>query len=242
MEDGDPIPIASFSYWRCGRSPWRSKMKRQTLLLIAGLLVAIALTATAIDLFLPGRSFDDAGLGLGFLRRPRMERPEGPGGPGHWFSALPRASRSLAGIAALAGYGLVLSYLAPRRFKLLVNLLSGTPRELARYTVIGLAATVLLATLIFLAAMSLIAIPLVPLFSFGIAIGGMTGLVALAAAAGRRLRAWLGDNDQHTLMDLLIGLAVAMLLELVPLVGTLVLIVLGATGLGALLAAHLAEL
>jgi hypothetical protein len=219
-------------------------MSKQSILIVAALLIAVVALATALDLFAPG-----IGDGFSGLRNQFSQPPEGAGaGPRRELFALsfsraqlPRAVRSLAGIATLAGYGLLLRYLVPNRLGILARALAGTPAQLARHGLNGLALLLLIVGLILLAAISFVAALLAPLL--GVALGATmwTGTVAFAMAIGQRVRSRLGGHEHSPIADLLIGLSIFFLLGLTPYLGVPALLVAGLVGLGAAAATRFGE-
>jgi hypothetical protein len=202
--------------------------------LIVILLAAVIALATALDLFAP------VGPHARFLTI--FDLPVGgpPGQPeqqeigrGMLRAKLPRGVRAVAGVAALAGYGLLLRHLAAGRLATLARALNGAPALLARHAVNGAATLVLILSLALLAAISTIAGPLAPLLGFGLTLAALTGLVALALPVGQRLRGWAGALEPETLADQLTGLLAITLVALFPYVGTIALAMAGLIGLGA---------
>ena len=212
-------------------------MSNRTIIIIVALLAAVVALALAIDLFAPGLK-----LGLGglidpfFSRRPDESGPRDQLGPFLTQVPLPRAVRTLASIAALAGYGLLLRYLVPARLATLVRALSVTPAGLARHGLNGLALLILLAALILLAVITMVASLLAPLLGISSGATILTGLVALAMSIGQRVRARAGALEHNPSADLLTGLPLFFLISLIPYLGVLVLIAAGLIGLGAVAA------
>jgi hypothetical protein len=219
-------------------------MSKRSIILIVGLLIAVIALATALDLLAP-----NLGRGLAWLTRLLGSPPNaGAAGPRRGGfdlllarDLLPRAVRSLAGIAALAGYGLILRYLAPGRLGTLTRALIGTSSDLVRHALNGLALLLLSGAVILLAAISFAVAPLAPLLGLGLAVTMFTGAVAFAMAAGQRLRAGAGADEHSPTADLLAGLLVFCLIGLVPYAGVLALGVIGMIGLGAVAATRFGE-
>jgi hypothetical protein len=211
-------------------------MSKRSLSLIIVLLAAVIALAATLDALAPvgGGGFLTV-FDLPFGRAP------GPDISGGVLRAkLPRGVRAVAGVAALAGYGLLLRHLAAARLATLARALTGAPARLARHAVGGAAALVLIVSLILLAAISTIAGPLVPLLGLGLTLAALTGVVALALPLGQRMRAWAGGIpadggalDQELLADMLTGLLAITLAALFPYVGTIALALAGLIGLGA---------
>ena len=214
-------------------------MSQRSLALIIALLAAVIALAAALDTFAPvGTGRFLTVFDLPFARS--AERATGPEiGGGLVRARLPRGVRAIAGVAALAGYGLLMRYLAARRLATLARALEGTPAGVVRHAVSGAAALILVASLILLAAISTIAGPLVPLLGIGLALAALTGLVALALPIGRRLRGWAGGAvdragfEAEALADLLTGLLAITLVALFPYIGTIALAFAALAGLGA---------
>lgn len=212
-------------------------MSKRSALLIIGLLAAIAVVATVIDLL--GLGGNLPGLRSSFAPRPDQQRELF--GPPFTRGEIPRAVRSLASIAALAGYGVLLRYLAPGRLATIARALSRAPAGLARHGLNGLALLILIAALILLATISVITAPLAPLLGAGLGIAGLTGLTACALILGRRLRAWAAAPEDNPIADLLAGLALLFLITQIPYVGPLALLVAALIGLGAIAATRFGE-
>jgi hypothetical protein len=219
-------------------------MSKRSILIVAVLLVAVVVLATALDLLAPNIGEGFSGLRSQF-GRPSEGAEAAPrrGLLGTPFVRvqLPRAVRSLAGIATLAGYGLLLRYLVPKRLGTLVRALAATPERLARHGLNGFALLLMIVGLTLLATISFIGVFLAPLL--GVALGAtmLTGIVAFAMATGQRLRERLGELDHSPLADLLTGLPIFFLLGLIPYLGAFALSATGLVGLGAVAATRFGE-
>src|SRR5512145_266502 len=215
----------------------RCSMSKRSITIIITLLVAIIALATALDLVGMRREFPRFWMDLPPHTNAVSARIHEDVMP--LFQArmaLPRTVRALATLGALAGLGLLLGYLLPRRFTTLTRALGARPGLLARYALQGLAVLILMLALIVLAAISLIVALLVPVFGIGLGFTLLIGMVALARAGGQHIRTRLGALDPSPTADLLTGLMVLVLLSLFPYAGPLVLIGAGLMGLGAVVA------
>ncbi|MGA8575356.1 MAG: hypothetical protein WB609_06655 [Candidatus Cybelea sp.] len=121
----------------------------------------------------------------------------------------------------------------PLRTRMVLDRLEGHPGLSAVVGVLGCVAVVPLAVLL---AITILLIPLILLELVFLLAGVFLGTAALALLIGRRLCELLSPaTTPSPLVALLVGLALISAAELVPVVGTLVLIFVGLIGLGATL-------
>lgn len=214
-------------------------MSRRTIFLSIGLLLGLILLASAVDLFELNSPPATTNLVPHLLRQSFSFLPfEPPNGdrppPPHFGRDLPRTSRALAGVASLIGYGLILWYCLPQRANNCIDELRASPKQAVRLGIIGLALSIFLIALTILAAISLIALPLVPLLSLATGLLQITGVVGFATASGQQLRIMIGDPIEHRISDLIVGILALMLLATIPWIGVFVLQIGCLLGIGAL--------
>lgn len=119
----------------------------------------------------------------------------------------------------------------PLRTRMVLDRLEGHPGLSMVAGVLGCIAVVPLAVLL---AITILLIPLIPLEFVFLLAGVFLGTAALALLIGRRLCELISPSTTPSpLLALLVGLALITAAELVPVVGTLVLIFVGLIGLGA---------
>ncbi|MBV9719548.1 MAG: hypothetical protein JOZ77_09515 [Candidatus Eremiobacteraeota bacterium] len=119
----------------------------------------------------------------------------------------------------------------PLRTRMVLDRLEGHPGLSVTAGILGCIAIIPLAVLL---AITILLIPLIPLELVFVLAGVFLGTAALALLIGRRLCELLSPSTTPSpLIALLVGIALITAAELVPVVGTLVLILVGLIGLGA---------
>jgi len=119
----------------------------------------------------------------------------------------------------------------PLRTRMVLDRLERHPGLSVAAGVLGSVAVIPLAVLLFI---TILLIPLIPLEFVFVLAGVFLGTAALALLIGRRLCELISPSTTPSpLVALLVGLALITAAELVPVVGTLVLIFVGLIGLGA---------
>ncbi len=127
----------------------------------------------------------------------------------------------------------------PLRTRMVLDRLEGHPGLSVAAGVIGCIAIIPLAVLL---AITILLIPLIPLELVFVLAGVFLGTAALALLIGRRLCELLSPTTTPSpLVALLVGIALITAAELVPVVGTLVLIFVGLIGLGATILSFVGE-
>ncbi len=126
---------------------------------------------------------------------------------------------------------LLIFLIFPLRTRMVLDRLEGHPGLSLTAGVLGCVAIVPLAVLL---AITILLIPLILLELVFVLAGVFLGTAALALLIGRRLCELLSPSTTPSpLLALLVGMALITAAELVPVVGTLVLILVGVIGLGA---------
>ncbi|HMA37794.1 MAG TPA: hypothetical protein VKY74_25295 [Chloroflexia bacterium] len=141
----------------------------------------------------------------------------------------------LASLLILTVSGLLLLYLMPGRLGRIANVLRGSWNRRVRIGLVGLAAWLLIAALGLLAVFTVVGTPIwVAIFLLGY-FGALLGLVALSLPLGRWVGYRWGLAEQSPIVDLLAGLLVLFILNLLPFLGGPLLGLAAVLGFGAVL-------
>jgi len=225
-------------------------------LLLLGLLAAVALGgALLVSLFVPAEWSDP----LATLRPPPPPAPviatPVPGGGESPLTGDRRGfrleGRGMFGILGmerigadsflgrvgalllLLGTGTLTLYLVPRRVGRIAQTLEVGGVALARLFLVGLAGYVVFAALSVLAALTLFGAPVGLLLLIGAYAIIPLGLAAISLPLGRAAGRRFGLTPPGPLVDLLAGLLIIFILSLIPLLGTVLLVLLAIVGFGA---------
>jgi hypothetical protein len=139
----------------------------------------------------------------------------------------------VAALLLLLGTGTLTLYLVPRRVGRIAQALEAGGVALARLFLVGLAGYIVFAAVSVLAAITLFGAPvglLLLIMAYAVV---PLGLAAISLPLGRATGRRFGLTQPGPLVDLLAGLLIIFILSLIPLLGTVLLVLLAIVGFGA---------
>jgi hypothetical protein len=149
------------------------------------------------------------------------------------------SARGIAWKIGLAAVVLLFFLIFPLRTRMALDRLEKHP---GLCTAVGLVGWIAVIPLALLFAITVVLIPLIAVEALAVVAGLFVGTAALALLVGRRLYEMMSPRTTASpLLALLLGLALITAAELVPVVGALIMVLVGVVGLGATVLAFVRE-